>query len=83
MAKALRTPIDTRLQEFKDYPYTISFVIRKRIQMDNLDELPKEKRPPFKILFYGTSEELDDWIDMVLDPKHEDEVKIFEDEVER
>lgn len=51
--------------------------------MDNLDELPKEKRPPFKILFYGTSEELDDWIDMVLDPKHEDEVKIFEDEVER
>ncbi len=34
-------------------------------------ELPKEKRPPEKILWDGTSEELEKWIDDVLDIKKE------------
>ncbi len=39
-------------------------------QIDNLNELPKEKRPPDNIIWDGTSEELDDWLDRVLgDPK--------------
>lgn len=39
-------------------------------QIDNLNELPKEKRPPDSIIWDGTSEELDDWLDRVLgDPK--------------
>lgn len=35
-------------------------------QIDNLNELPKEKRPPEDIIWDGTSEELDDWLDKVL-----------------
>jgi hypothetical protein len=63
----LRIPIDTRLKEIRDLPYTISFVLRKRMQIDNLSELPKEKRPPDSILWEGTSEDLDDWLDRVFD----------------
>jgi hypothetical protein len=48
-------------------PYTISFVIRKMQQIDNLNELPKEKRPPDYIIWDGTTEEMDEWLDRVLD----------------
>jgi len=65
-----------------DYPYTISFVIRKRLLIDNLNELPKEKRPPFKILWYGTPEDLDSWIETVMDTKYKDQVQIYESEIE-
>lgn len=47
-------------------PYTISYVIRKRQQIDNLNELPKEKRPPENILWEGTSEDLEEWLTDVL-----------------
>lgn len=29
-----------------DYPYTISYIMRKRMQIDSFEELPKDKRPP-------------------------------------
>lgn len=32
-------------------------------------ELPKEKRPPDYIIWDGTPEEIDDWLDRVFDPK--------------
>jgi hypothetical protein len=70
------------LKEVQDYPYTISYVVRKRLQIDNLNELPKEKRPPFKILFYGTNEDLDDWLETVMNAKHQDTIEIREDEIE-
>jgi len=69
VAKNLLVPLDTKLKELKDLPYTISYVIRKRLQIDNLNELPKEKRPPDKILWSGTPEDLDDWLDKVLPSK--------------
>lgn len=47
-------------------PFTISFVIRKLQQIDNLNELPKEKRPTDDIIWDGTSEEMDEWLDKVL-----------------
>jgi len=47
----------------------MSFVIRKRQQVDNLMELPKEKRPPEAILWWGTPEELEDWLDKVFEHK--------------
>ena len=50
-------------------PYTISYVIRKRIQIDNLNEIPQDKRPPEMMIWDGTSEELEDWIDRVFDKK--------------
>lgn len=45
-------------------------MIRKRQQIDNLNELPKDKRPPDDILWDGIPEELDDWLDKVFDKKH-------------
>ena len=44
-------------------------MIRKRQQIDNLSELPKDKRPPDDILWDGTPEDLDDWLDRVFDKK--------------
>lgn len=63
-------------------PYTISFVIRKQQQIEALAELPKEKRPPDKILWDGTSEEMDEWLEKVLDHKSQTEVDILISDVE-
>ena len=53
-------------------------------QIDNLNELPKEKRPPEDIIWDGTSEELEDWLDKVLSNKEQQKVvlSIKESEVE-
>lgn len=52
-------------------------MIRKRQQIDTLNELPKEKRPPDSIIWDGTSEELDEWLDRVFDKKNKDTVDIL------
>lgn len=65
------------MRELAELPYTISFVIRKRQQIDTLNELPKEKRPPDSIIWDGTSEELDEWLDRVFDKKNKDTVDIL------
>jgi len=41
-------------------------------QIDNLNELPKEKRPPEDIIWDGTSEEMDEWLNKVLSSKGDD-----------
>jgi hypothetical protein len=55
-------------------------------QIDNLNELPKTKRPPDSIIWDGTSEEMDEWLDKVLDPqnktRHEVELFIKPDDIE-
>lgn len=56
-------------------PYTISYVIRKHMQIDNLAELPKEKRPPDNILWDGTGDELNAWLDKVLERDKESRFK--------
>lgn len=59
-----------------ELPWTISFVIRKRTQIDGFSELPKEKRPPENIIWYGTGDDMDDWFDKVFqreDKKPQDE----------
>lgn len=66
-----------------EMPWTIAFVLRKRAQIDSLAELPKEKRPPDKILWYGTPEEMDDWFDKVFGKKKNknlDEFELFIDD---
>ena len=65
MASALRVPLDIKLEKLQDIPHTISYVIRKRIQVDNLNELPKEKRPPIKMMWEGTAEEIDEFLEKV------------------
>lgn len=73
----MQIPIHKSIKYVADIPYTISFVLRKRIQVDNLNELPKEKRPPDSILWDGTSKELDDWLDKVLDRKSKKDDGVF------
>ena len=66
-AKALQIPIDKRIEEIRHVPYTISFVMRKRMQIDSFNELPSEKRPPEKLVWEGTSEDIDKWLDEVFE----------------
>lgn len=83
MSKALHIPFDKRLLEIQDIPFTISYVIRKRQQIDNLNELPKDKRPSLRMIFDNSSDELSDWIDEVMNIKNNSsDIVFYEDEVE-
>ncbi len=82
VAKALQIPLDPSINSLTELPHTLSFVIRKMQQIDNLSELPKEKRPPDDIIWDGTSEELEEWIDRVFYKKEAQTVKLKIDEVE-
>ena len=62
----MRVPIERNIQGLQDLPHTISYVMRKRQQVDNLSELPKDKRPPDDIIWEGTTEDMEDWLDRVL-----------------
>jgi len=67
VSKALRYPLDVKLKDMNYMPYTISYVLRKRMQVDSYNELPKEKRPPEKLIWDGTSKEIDEWFDTVFE----------------
>lgn len=41
------------------------------MQIDNLNELTKDKRPTDEMIFEGSNEELDRWLDRVLSGKEE------------
>lgn len=75
----MHIPLDTKIREIKDLPYTLSFVIRKRMQIDSLAELPKDKKPPDKILWDGTSDDLEDWLNKVMDIKKKQPEEVFID----
>jgi hypothetical protein len=60
-------PIHHSLRSVMDYPYTISYAIRKRMQYDSFLELPKDKQPPDNI--WDIPEEIDDWFEKVFDYK--------------
>ena len=64
--KATNIPLHDSIEYCTDIPWTISYVIRKLVQVDNLNELPKEKRPPESILWWGKAKDLDNWLDKVL-----------------
>jgi len=80
----LQIPLDPKVKELADLPHTISFIIRKRQQIDNLSELPKDKRPPESVIWDGTSEEMEDWLNRVFDKKINDtlNLKIKDSEIE-
>jgi hypothetical protein len=69
VSKALQIPLDKKLTKLDEVPYTIGYVIRKRQQIDNLNTLPKEKRPPDDMIWDGTSEDIDEWLNKVFDIK--------------
>jgi hypothetical protein len=62
--------LDSRIKTLADTPHTISYVIRKRQQIDSLSELPKEKAPTLEIIWDSPPEALDEWIEMVFSKQH-------------
>lgn len=79
----MHIPLDPKVKELSQLPYTISYVIRKLQQIDNLNELPKDKRPPDDVIWEGTSEDLDEWLDKVLDTrKKQTEVEFIIKDIE-
>jgi hypothetical protein len=65
-----------------DIPYTVSYVIRKRLQIDNFNELPRDKRPTDEMIFNSSPEELDSWLDKVLSGKQQQNISLEIDERE-
>jgi hypothetical protein len=61
-------------------------VIRKRTQIDSFSELPKEKRPPESMIWYGTPRDIDDWFKKVFktNDKNPNEItlEISDEEIE-
>ena len=82
--KTTGQPIHHSLAGTAEYPYTISFVIRKRLQYDSFLELPKEKVPPDDI--WDEPEELEEWFDRVFERKEKAPQKayftIYDDDIE-
>lgn len=65
----MQIPLDFSIQTLIDLPYTISYVIRKRIQVSNLQEIPKDKRPPDLMIWDKPNEDIDEWLERVFDRK--------------
>lgn len=84
MAKALTIPLDRTITSLAELPYTISYAIRKRQQIDSYNELEESKRPPDSLIWDGTPEEIESWLDSVLKNKNkrQDEFTFYPDEVE-
>lgn len=68
--------MDLRIRTLSDTPHTISYVIRKRQQIDSLSELGKAKMPTPEIIWDGTPEDMDEWIDRVLSSTSQKDVDI-------
>lgn len=58
-------------------PYTLSSTIRKRQQIDNLNELPKEKRPTEQIIWEGSANDLEEWLEKVMGNKSKEDTEII------
>lgn len=85
LSKALQVPLDPNIKELRDTPYTISYVIKKRQQIDNLSQIPKEKRPPEHMVWDSPPEKIEEWLDKVFKRKseqHTTTVEILESEIE-
>ncbi len=84
IVKDNKQPIDSSLNSLSvnEYPYSINFVIRRRMQIDGYLELPKEKQPPKDI--YDKPSELEEWFSRIYgDKQTEFNLPINDDEVER
>ncbi len=65
IVKDNKQPIDSSLNSLSvnEYPYSINFVIRRRMQIDGYLELPKEKQPPRSI--YDRPNDLEEFFERV------------------
>lgn len=80
----MQIPLDKKIEILPGVPYTISYVIRKRQQIDSFMELPQEKRPTDKMIWDGSSEEIDKWLERVFKIKDNktDTIIFSDDEIE-
>jgi hypothetical protein len=72
VSKALQIPLDPTVKQLTELPYTMSYIIRKRQQVDNLMEMPQDKRPPDIMIWDGKPEDIEDWIDKVYNTKKQE-----------
>lgn len=63
IVKDLNYPLHNSLLDLAvfDYPHTINYVIKRRMQLDSYLELPEDKRPPRDI--WDKPSELREWFD--------------------
>jgi hypothetical protein len=83
IAREFKQPLHESLKDLSiyDYPYSIQFVIHKRMQVESWLELPEDKQPP-KDIWYKPSE-LKEWFDRVYGKESTQiEFKIDEREME-
>ena len=60
-----------------ELPWIFSFIVKKRRQVDNLMEVPKDKRPPDYMIWWGTPEEMETWLDRMFDHDENKPVEEF------
>jgi len=70
-------PLAEGLEYSDNLPHTISAAITSRLRIDNLNELPEDKRPPRDL--WWKPYKLKDWLDDVFDIKKEAKAKDFID----
>jgi hypothetical protein len=52
------------------------------MQIDNINELPKEKRPTDYIIWDGSSTEMDEWMEKVMGTKSNDDTEIIINDID-
>ncbi len=86
IVKELEYPLHGSLKDLSvsEYPHTVNYVIKRRMQIDSFYELPEEKRPPRSI--WDKPSELEEWFDRVFSDgskQTEFTLPVRESEVER
>lgn len=73
---------DDRIGSVDELPYTLSYLVKKRMQIDNWMELPREKRPPESI--WDKPGDLEEWFDRIYGEESQTEFSVGwnENEVE-
>jgi hypothetical protein len=83
IVKELKQPLHSSISSLSvaEYPYTISLIIRKRMQIDSFLDLPKDDQPPHEI--WDKAEELEEWFSRLYGKdKKQTEFTLPVDEVE-
>lgn len=79
MTESLGQPIHKDLYGITEYPYTLSYCIRKAQQINSFFDLPKKQQPPEKYWF--DEEYLQEWFDNV-SANEPNTVEIYESDIE-
>lgn len=78
-SKSTGLPLRQDLPEPAELPWTIAYCIRKREQVLSYGELPKEKRPPETMIWWGSPEDIENWFDRVMGRKSKEQEVVMLD----